>query len=1068
LAFSELLAPIGAGVVVCVLAYTALSLTWNSRVSAIWPANAVILSCLLRQPVRRWPAFLACGFTGNLVANLLIGDALLAAPGLALANSLEILVCAGGLRRLVGQRLDLSRNRHLIIFAVLALGASTVSALTAASLIDLGPHGGFLHVLTIWILADALGLMIVTPALLALDRASLARFLARDTIVRNLGLLALLAAVAAGVFLQPQLQLRYIAFVALLLLAYQGETAGAALGLLVVSLVSALVTTTDAPLSLDPGEIERNALLLQAFLLACALTAFPVAAATARRRELEASLARTAREFRLLADHSTDVILRFDRNNTVLYVSPSCRRYGYEPEDLIGRSGLDLLHPDDLARLRRLIADLVSGAPVDETANRESRFRTASGDWVWMEGSPKIVPGPDGGPVEFITQLRDITVRKTFQSALAESEARYRTLAERSVDIILQADADGVIQYISPACRQLGYSEAEMIGRRAFDFIHPSERHLSRERHRQLFDGQPRPEGERREYRALCRDGTNLWLEGHATLIRDDAGKIVGSVAHLRDVTERRAAEDAMAESEARYRLLAEHSTDIIIRYDRTGVIQYVSPSCRELGYEPADALGRNLMDFVHPDDRPLVIQRAPAVIGATRSGPLNPGAGNELRVRSKDGRWVWLEGRPSAILDDEGVLTGVVTQLRDVTERRAMEEELRRRQAAAETAVRAKSEFLANMSHEIRTPLTGIIGFAGLLETVEGLPAPAATFASRITTAGQTLLAVVNDILDFSKLEAGQIELNPQPFDPRAFVSETVELLAGQASAKGLDLQCDIDPGLPAALNADSSRLRQVLLNLLGNAIKFTSAGGVRVAVSFAPRDGGMLRIAVSDTGPGVPAELRDRLFQRFSQVDGSISRQYGGTGLGLAICKTLTEMMGGAIGFDSAEGVGSTFWCTAAAAPAELPAFHSGPASHGWTAPAARVLVVDDLAVNRELVCALLSGFDLELTQAAGGAEAVEAAMREAFDLILMDLQMPGMDGLAATRAIRATAELNRTTPILALSANVMPLHLEDCRAAGMNDHIAKPIDPSELLGKIAQWTTPTADAVAVQASS
>jgi CheY-like chemotaxis protein/anti-sigma regulatory factor (Ser/Thr protein kinase) len=332
-------------------------------------------------------------------------------------------------------------------------------------------------------------------------------------------------------------------------------------------------------------------------------------------------------------------------------------------------------------------------------------------------------------------------------------------------------------------------------------------------------------------------------------------------------------------------------------------------------------------------------------------------------------------------------------------------------------------------------------------------LPTNARTYVDRIAASGQALLSVVNDILDFSKLDADRIELDPHPFDPSALVAETLDLVGAEAARKGLHLSKLVQGELPAAVLADSARIRQVLLNLLTNAIKFTDKGGVTVTARYLPEQAG-LHIAVTDTGVGVPKDRQDRLFQRFSQVDGSITRRYGGTGLGLAICKRLTEMMGGEIGVQSQEGEGSSFWFTVDAPPAELAQATAQVEEPDYGLGEARILVVDDVAMNRELVRIMLAPFGYDLVEAANGAEAVAAAMAGAFDLILMDLQMPGMDGLAATRAIRQACDLNRKTPILALSANVLPVHLAECAEAGMDDHIAKPIVPAELLTKIAQW--------------
>jgi CheY-like chemotaxis protein len=283
--------------------------------------------------------------------------------------------------------------------------------------------------------------------------------------------------------------------------------------------------------------------------------------------------------------------------------------------------------------------------------------------------------------------------------------------------------------------------------------------------------------------------------------------------------------------------------------------------------------------------------------------------------------------------------------------------------------------------------------------------------------------------------------------------------LVSTQAAEKGLQLGTAIASALPPAVMVDGARLRQVLLNLLSNAIKFTEAGGVAVTVGYDATDGGQLKVSVTDSGVGVAPEQLHRLFQRFSQADGSISRQYGGTGLGLAICRSLTSLMGGEIGVESTPGMGALFWFTVKAPACEPGALADAAQGDRFDTRPARILVVDDAPVNRELVGVLLGVFGHELSEASGGAEAVLAAAEQPFDLILMDLQMPGMDGLAATRAIRAGSPKNRATPIVALSANILPNHLEACRVAGMNDHIGKPIDTRELLTKVARWTSPDA---------
>jgi PAS domain S-box-containing protein len=579
--------------------------------------------------------------------------------------------------------------------------------------------------------------------------------------------------------------------------------------------------------------------------------------------------------------------------------------------------------------------------------------------------------------------------------------------------------------------------------------VHPDDKHLADANIEQaMSDIEP---FNTRPIRLLLADGSLRHLAGRMSAERDLDGKVIALRGALVDISHLTLADEAVRTSEARYRLLADHSSDIIVRVDLEDRILYVSPSCRTLGYEPEELVGRLRWELTHPDDLPnLTAVRANLVQGVASAR-----ADREYRFMAKDGRWVWMEGSPAIIRDEAGMPIELVSQLRDITERKAFEAELMAARDAAEAAARAKSEFLANMSHEIRTPLTSIMGFSSLLQETTDLPPAADRYVQRISTAGQSLLSVVNDILDFSKLEAGQVDLDPHAFDPAAYVEDTVELLTTQAENKGLTLGLIIDDSVPARIDADSSRVRQVLLNLVGNAIKFTAEGRVTVSMSHVMSDsGGMMRVQIADTGPGIPAERRDRLFQRFSQVDGSVSRNHGGTGLGLAICKGLVKLMGGEIGVESEVDRGSVFWFTFAAPSVGAARDFSAPDAAETEMRPLHILVVDDVNVNRELVRAMLEPFGHSFVEAENGAEAVEAALREPFDLILMDLQMPGMDGTAATRAIRATSTANGLTPILALSANVLPDHLAACDAAGMDDHIGKPIQPMRLLTKVAEW--------------
>jgi signal transduction histidine kinase/ActR/RegA family two-component response regulator len=385
----------------------------------------------------------------------------------------------------------------------------------------------------------------------------------------------------------------------------------------------------------------------------------------------------------------------------------------------------------------------------------------------------------------------------------------------------------------------------------------------------------------------------------------------------------------------------------------------------------------------------------------------------------------------------------------------RALEEAL----AAMQDALRAKGEFLAVVSHEIRTPMNGMLGMAQLLQ-MTGLSEEQRRYVDTIQTSGETLLAIINDILDMSKLDSGKVRLEARPVQPRVIAREVADLLGAQAQTKGLYLDTEIAGDVPAWISGDGTRLKQIITNLVGNALKFTHHGGVRVAMKMV-QDGKVLECQVQDTGIGIPPDKVHRLFERFSQVDSSINRRYGGTGLGLVICKHLVEAMGGVIGAQSKQHQGSIFTfripVTAARPPAAaaVPAAGTPAASGG-----ARVLLVEDNAVNQMLAMGMLQKLGCVADLARDGEEALDKVRRVEYDVVLMDMQMPRMDGLTATRAIRSMS-LRRQPHIVALTANAMESDRELCLAAGMNDFLAKPFKAGELQEKIAAAGTRTAKA-------
>ena len=446
----------------------------------------------------------------------------------------------------------------------------------------------------------------------------------------------------------------------------------------------------------------------------------------------------------------------------------------------------------------------------------------------------------------------------------------------------------------------------------------------------------------------------------------------------------------------------------------------------------------------LHPDDF-LTRERVAAEAMTTGAG-----YAMELRWLTPERRTIWTRSIAVARIADDGgtIWSGLCI---DVTELKAARD-------LADAANEAKSDFLASVSHEIRTPLNAMLGFTDLLQQ-SSLSEQQQHYVSVARNAGQSLMTLVNQILDISRIEEKSFETEAVPFSLRAVADRSRSMVSEGARQKLLRLDLHVGANVPDMLVGDPGRVQQILLNLLGNAIKFTDAGDVQLWVSQVGGDDGhaRLRFAVVDTGIGIPTDKQTRLFQRFSQVELDAARRSGGTGLGLAISRMLVERMGGTIGVDTVRGRGSTFWFEIpfVVRQGEAPDVEADLDDDDRLQASARILLVEDVAINRELIAALLSGSGLSIESAENGAEAVQAVRSKAYDLILMDVQMPVMDGIEATRAIRSgTATSSRAVPIVALTANAMPGVLAKCRAAGMNDHVTKPVDKAELLRVIRRW--------------
>ncbi|HEY8550192.1 MAG TPA: response regulator [Vicinamibacterales bacterium] len=502
-----------------------------------------------------------------------------------------------------------------------------------------------------------------------------------------------------------------------------------------------------------------------------------------------------------------------------------------------------------------------------------------------------------------------------------------------------------------------------------------------------------------------------------------------------------------------------------IISTDTQGIIQTWNATAeRWLGYQSHEVVGRMTPLAIHV---PAEVAARAAELSAEHGTPVPPDFDalvHDARMGRIDGRdWTYVRKDGStfpvrvsvtALRDEEGGVAGFVAVGIDLTEQRRAEAELQAARDHAIAATEAKSAFLATMTHEIRTPLSGVIGLAGLLQEKLSPGTEAHEIAGTILRSSENLLGILNDLLDFSKIEAGRLRLEEVDLDIRTVIDETFHLLGQEARRKGLRLERTIEPNVPEALRGDPHRIRQILLNLVGNALKFTAAGSVSVRVSAQPegRDTVLMRVEVADTGTGIPPAVQARLFQSYEQAERSTARRFGGTGLGLAICRQLTGLMGGEIGVVSEEGKGSTFWFTArlgigrrGVLPIQEPQIVDADVKPSGVP--LRVLLAEDNAVNQRVATAMLHKLGHSVTVAENGRAALEALCREAFDVVLMDCQMPEMDGLEATGRIRALPGPRASVPVIALTAHASTEDRERCLNAGMDDYLTKPLRIAEL---------------------
>ncbi len=757
-----------------------------------------------------------------------------------------------------------------------------------------------------------------------------------------------------------------------------------------------------------------------------------------QHKKAQEGLTSSERKFRTLFEAANDAIFILHNGLFVDCNARGADLFGVPMDQVIGRSPLHFMPAiqpegrDSQEKVRETMELVLVGEP-------------HCGEWVHLHsnGTPvytdvSINKLELGSEVYIQAVVRDITERKRAEQTLRESEERFRDLFENASDLIQSVDMDGRFVFVNPAWKQaLGYTEEDLKGLRLFDIVDPALLEKAAQRFERLIAGEKLSDF---ETTFVAKDGHRIVLEGSAHCqLRD--GKPIGKRSIFRNVTARRALEEKLNVQSA----ALEAAANAIVITSRDGTIQWTNPAFTQLtGYEASEVIGANprlLKSGVEP------VEFYKDLWGTISSGKVWHG---EVVNRRKDGTHYTEEMTIAPVRAADGAIDHFVAIKQDITMRKEVETELLESKEAAEAATRAKSEFLANMSHEIRTPMNGVVGMTELLLDTK-LTDEQCDFAETIRASADSLLAIINDILDFSKIEAGKLTMDTIEFDLCKAVEGAMETFAARADAKGIELANFLEPDVMGQLRGDPGRLQQILTNLLGNAVKFTEHGEVVVIVSKQSESltDIMLRFEVTDTGVGIEEEAQARIFQSFSQADGSTTRKYGGTGLGLAISKQLVSLMGGEIGVNSTPGYGATFWFTARFEKQIGMGVLAAPGAHGLVG--LRVLIVDDNATNRKILRHQLEAWRITADSVAGGSEALKELRRAVptggYDLAILDMQMPEMDGIMLARAIKADTAIAATRLVILTSLGQM-LDAAGLKTAGVDACLVKPVKQSRLL--------------------
>jgi len=772
-------------------------------------------------------------------------------------------------------------------------------------------------------------------------------------------------------------------------------------------------------------------------------------------REQTGTYVRTERDFLSSAFQSTTVLLiTLDRFGCVVAMNAAAEKAaGIAFSAIQGKPYWDLFFEDSSMERKQWFLEAVERnelPPSNESAwnnsDNETRFI------VWSNHALYDARGK----IEYIVGTGiDVTTQRQAEAALHKSEERFRLLVQNSSDIITVFSSRGHIEYESPSAQRiLGYAPDERKGEPVFNYIHPDDISITR----RFFLNAMRQRtsiAEPIEFRYLHADGHWLYLEANGSALMEN-DKPHGVIVTSRDVSERKRMTEALQESEERNRtIIASLSEGIVLLNTKAEIITLNKSACEILNFPEGNCIGRSASDpswkMVDQEGKPLDGNDHP-VLTTLRTGTCTKDVVIGIQQSSMAIKWLSINTEP--LVNEAEQMYAVVASFSDVTEKRRVHDEIVKAKEAAESATKAKANFLATMSHEIRTPMNGVIGMTGLLLETE-LDDEQREFVETIRVSGDALLTIINDILDFSKIESGKLELEVKPFELRTCIEESFDVFAAKAMEKGLDLLYRVEPDVPAFVSGDVTRLRQVLVNLVGNAIKFTPKGEVFVSVTKKTSlgDDVELQIEVQDTGIGIPADKMDRLFKSFSQVDSSTTREYGGTGLGLAISSRLIEMMNGTIWVTSETGKGSTFAFTIqlGSAPSIPKVYLKSKIPELMYK---HVLIVDDNRTNRQILTLQCQQWGMIPTEAQHGYEALaQLEQGHEFDIAMIDMHMPGMDGFELGAHIRQKRTLEQL-PMIMLSSGIK-------NAAEDENHlfsafVTKPIKQSQLFEIIMQVLT------------